>query len=102
MPKASNDYDFDGFEGLNLLDPQHPQSAATKAWVEAQIAAGGANYALQDYERTGTYVYVGYENSTTNAWFIYRRTLASNVRQQASGGSNYATAWTNRETQIYV
>ena len=101
MPIASNDYDFDGFEGLNLLDPQHPQSAATKAWVEAQIAAGGANYALQDYERTGTYVYVGVK-TTAGAWKVYRRTLSSNVWQKATGASNYSTAWTGRAALTYA
>lgn len=103
MPKASNTYDFDGYEGVNLLDPQHPQSAATKAWVESHFASGGSSngYQQQDYEKTGTYVYVGYKH-TDNRWYIYRRTVASNLRQYASGAASYATNWTGRAGLVYA
>lgn len=58
-------------------------------------------YLFQDYEKTGTYVYVGYENPDAR-WYIYRRTLSDNTRLYASGSSNYSTNWTNRESLGYA
>ena len=57
-------------------------------------------YQWQDYEKTATYVYVGYEASS-GEWFIYRRTVASNTRLYATGSSDYATNWTNRASLTY-
>lgn len=71
--------------------------------VTAQTYTEGSSttgYSWQDYEKTGTYVYVGYE-STGGAWYIYRRTIATNARLYATGASGYATAWTNRASQTY-
>lgn len=65
-------------------------------------SSGGANgYEFQDYEKTGTYVYVGYEESG-GAWYIYRRTLSTNAREYASGGSSYSTNWTSRSSLTYA
>lgn len=57
-------------------------------------------YTQQDYEKTSTYVYVGYEE-TGGAWYIYRRTIATNTREYATGASGYAAAWTNRAAETY-
>lgn len=59
-------------------------------------------FGFKDYERGGTYVYVGYQNPTTGGWYIYRRTLSDNTRTYASGGSSYATNWTGRAGLSYV
>lgn len=55
-----------------------------------------------DYEKTGTYVYVGYERASDGYWFIYRRTIATNSRQEATGTSSYATNWTGRAGLTYA
>lgn len=60
------------------------------------------NDRLQDQELTNTYAYVGYENTSDNSWYIYRRTRATNLRQYATGASDYATNWTNRGSLTYV
>jgi len=58
-------------------------------------------YSYQDYEKTDTYIYVGYTEAG-GAWYIYRRIIASNTRQYATGATDYATNWTNRGSQTYV
>jgi len=63
---------------------------------------GSTNLAFQDYEKTGTYVYVGYEDTVDASWYIYRRTIATNVRMYANGASSYATNWTGRAGLTYV
>ena len=63
--------------------------------------AGAAGYRYQDYEKTGTYVYVGYKN-TGGAWFISRRTIATGARLKASGSSSYSTNWTGRAGLTYA
>jgi hypothetical protein len=76
----------------------------TSQIIEAQLGLGssGTNgYEMQDYEKTATYVYVGYEESG-GAWYIYRRTIATNARAYASGSSGYAAAWTNRAAETYT
>lgn len=71
-------------------------------WVTQSGGGGGTNgYANQNYEKTGTYVYVGYEN-VSGAWYIYRRTVASGARLYATGGSGYGTNWTGRTGLTYV
>lgn len=47
------------------------------------------------------YVYVGYA-APSGAWYIYRRTRATNLRQYATGVSSYSTNWTNRGSLTYV
>lgn len=69
---------------------------------DAVAGVGGSSpLVFQDYEKTGTYVYVGYEHPTAGSWQVYRRTIASNVRQDASGASSYAAAWTGRAGLTY-
>lgn len=63
-------------------------------------ASTTTGYAWEDYEKTATYVYVGYEESG-GAWYIYRRTIATNVRMYATGASGYAAAWTARSSLTY-
>jgi len=72
-------------------------------WV-VQTGGGSAfsGYEFQDFEKTGTYAYVGYKHPTSGAWFIYRRTLATNARQFASGASSYSTNWSGRAALTYV
>jgi hypothetical protein len=61
--------------------------------------SGSSGYEWQDYEKTGTYVYVGYEQ-TGGAWYIYRRTIATNAREYATGGSGYD--WSSRGALSYA
>lgn len=60
------------------------------------------NDQFQNEERTDTYVYVGYENSVDNSWYIYRRTRATNLRQYATGLTDYATNWAGRGGLSYA
>lgn len=59
------------------------------------------HYAFQNYEKTSTYVYVGYEGDG-GIWYIYRRTIATNAREYATGATDYATNWTGRAGLTYV
>jgi len=71
-------------------------------WV-AQTGGGGGgstDYTYQDYDSTSTYVYVGYKN-TAGEWYIYRRTIATNLREYANGSVNYTTNWTGRAGLTY-
>ncbi len=70
-------------------------------YYESGGATASPVYAWQDYEKTATYVYVGYEE-TGGAWYIYRRTIATNAREYADGASSYSTNWTNRGSLTYV
>lgn len=47
-----------------------------------------------------TYKYFGFEDKD-GAWYIMRKTLATNVFLYAKGPSSYATAWTGRAGQSY-
>ena len=58
-------------------------------------------YAWQDYEKTSTFVYVGYKEPS-GAWYIYRRTIATNARLYARGAASYVAAWTARLSQTYL
>lgn len=92
------------------LNPMAPNgvSVAPESKVTVIGGTGGSSsttaspvYEYQNGPDYGaTYTYVGYKESG-GAWFIYRRTLATNVRQYASGTSNYATNWTNRASLTY-
>ena len=42
------------------------------------------------------------ELTSDGSWYIYRRTRATNVREYATGASNYATNWTGRAGLTYV
>ena len=68
-------------------------------WIDPPSTTNG--YTLQNTDKTSTYVYVGYSH-TDGRWYIYRRIIASNTRQYATGASSYATNWTNRGSQTYV
>lgn len=77
----------------------------TKNAIYDKIEALGpsvTNDQLQDQELTATYAYVGYENTADNSWYIYRRTRATNLRQYATGATDYATNWTGRAGLTYV
>jgi len=72
--------------------------------LEALQALSGSpttGYGVSNIEETGTYKYFGFENKD-GAWYIMRKTLATNVFQYASGTSDYATAWSNRASQTYA
>jgi len=64
-------------------------------------ASTTTGYAWEDYEKTSTYVYVSYL-SAGGAWYIYRRTVATNLREYASGANNYAANWAGRAGLSYA
>ena len=57
-------------------------------------------YDFKDQELTNDYAYVGYEEPA-GAWYIYRRTRAGNIREYATGTSDYTTNWTSRSSLTY-
>lgn len=68
---------------------------------ELSTGAGGEVYTYQNGPDYATnYVYVGY-SAPSGAWYIYRRTYSSDLRQYATGASSYATNWTNRASLTY-
>lgn len=69
-------------------------------WIDLPTG-GGEVYAEQNIERTGSYVYVGVE-APSGAWKVYRRTLAAGLREFATGGSGYGTAWSGRAGLPYA
>lgn len=81
-------------------DPTTNLQAATKQYVDTH--SGNTNERLQNEDRDATYAYVGYENSNDGSWYIYRRTRATNLRQYATGATDYATNWTGRAGLTYV
>ena len=68
------------------------------SWQTPAPTTTGDSY--QDYEKTSTYIYVGYEN-TDGSWYIYRRVIATNAREYATGATDYATNWTGRAGLTY-
>ena len=72
------------------------------SWQDSSGGSSNTNERLQNEDRTDTYAYVGYENSNDGSWYIYRRTRATNLRQYATGASDYATNWTNRGSLSYA
>lgn len=104
--RVASPVDLDGNTIDDGVDPVTDDALATKGYVDTHGGGGsgggpGSGYTLQDYEKAGAFVYVGYKN-TGGAWFIYRRTVASNVWQQAAGASAYSTAWTGRAGLTYA
>lgn len=57
---------------------------------------------LMDSELLDDYSYIGYEHETDGSWYIYRRTRDTNLREYASGSSDYLTNWTNRASLVYA
>lgn len=100
MRKLGSDLGADGFRSLELDFAVDPTEAVPLAQAQA-LAGGSSGYVYEDYDKSGGYVYVGYTNSS-GAWYIKRRTVISNVRQEAHGNSNYATNWTGRTGLIYA
>lgn len=81
----------------------HDDRYYTETEVDALLAAVDATSGFSptgDYDRTSTYVYLGYEHSD-GRWYIYRRTLSNNTKLYASGSSAYATNWTGRAGLTY-
>lgn len=77
-----------------------PTQQSVKAYVDALELQNG--FMLQDGTEYATdYAYVGYEHAD-NRWYIYRRTRATNVRQYATGTSDYATNWADKESLSYA
>lgn len=87
----------------------NPKRYYDKSQIDAILAGfvpntnpGASGYTIANGPQDdGDYVYVGLLNSNTGAWYIYRRTEATDVRQYAAGSSNYSTNWTNRESLSY-
>ena len=58
-------------------------------------------YAINDKGATSVYKYFGFQRSDAY-WYIMRKTIATNKFEYVAGSSAYATAWTNRASQIYT
>jgi hypothetical protein len=56
-------------------------------------------YKIQDVEEGDT-TYIGYADSDEN-WYILRLTSSETIFRYVAGTSDYATAWTNRGSQVY-
>lgn len=69
-------------------------------WIDPPSSAPPV-FALQDQEKTGVFAYVGLEEPG-GGWKVYRRTLASNLMEYATGGSGYGTAWAGRAGLTYA
>lgn len=86
-------------QGIRVADP--PQFTAVGSTSSGGSTPASVVYEFQDYEKTGTYVYVGYKASN-EAWYIYRRTISTNARLYAEGASDYLTNWTNQGSLSYA
>ena len=87
------------------MKPINQQYHNLDSTIEASYVdnhSGNTNERLQNEDRDATYAYVGYENTSDNSWYIYRRTRATNLREYATGASSYSTNWTNRGSLTYV
>lgn len=71
------------------------------AWVAQTGGSGSSGYVFRNEENLGVYAYVGYEKPGAD-WYIYRRTLASNLREYATGVSGYGAGWTGRAGLTYA
>lgn len=88
----------------------NPQRYYNKSQIDALFAgftpSGGGStntYALEDGPDYQTdYVYVGMLDATTGAWYIYRRTIATNIRLYAQGSSGYTASWAGRTGLSYA
>lgn len=105
-PRAWQNHSQGGTDTLDaaaLIDLEQRVYDGAVADAVAQSGGGGGSngYTNQDYEKTGTYVYVGYKH-TDGRWYIYRRTIATGLRQYTNGASNYSTNWTGRAGLTYA
>lgn len=104
MEKLGSDLGTDTFriflEDGDATDPQQPVPLSQLEDMLAGLGGSGG-YSQQDYAKDATYVYVGYKN-VSGAWYIYRRTIATNARQYAVGASSYTANWTGRTGLTYV
>lgn len=69
-------------------------------WEELIIGKPTDAYAISNTEDAGTYKYFGFENKD-GAWYILRKTVATNIYLYTYGASGYATGWTNRASHSY-
>jgi len=77
---------------IDDTDPQNPI-------INASGGSGVDGFAFQDYDKTSSHVYVGYEHPD-DRWYIYRRTVANNAREYAQGSSGYD--FSNRASEVYI
>ena len=72
-------------------------------WEDLIIETGKPTdaYAICNTEDAGTYKYFGFENKD-GAWYILRKTVATNIYLYVYGASNYSTGWTNRASHTYA
>jgi len=97
---------FDPILGRARAEGKRPETVVGGGTSTTVSGGGGVAPASPIYQYqdgpdyTGTYSYVGYEESG-GAWYIYRRTVASGLREYATGSSDYATHWANRASESY-
>lgn len=60
----------------------------------------GSRYGYSDHTSDDDYVYVGYV-ADDGDWYVWRRDLATDVRDKAVGVGGYPAAWTDREALSY-
>jgi hypothetical protein len=59
-------------------------------------------YDIRNIEEDVTYKYFGFEERGGTNWRIMRKTLATSVFMYATGTTDYATAWTNKASEVYA
>jgi hypothetical protein len=59
-------------------------------------------YDIRNIEEDVTYKYFGFEERGGTSWRIMRKTLATSAYLYATGTTDYATAWTNKATEVYA
>lgn len=69
-------------------------------WEDLILGKPTDAYAISNTEDAGTYKYFGFENKD-GAWYILRKTVATNIYLYTYGASGYATGWTNRASHSY-
>lgn len=95
-----------GVPEITREEHQHNLHAKRVVSIDASgnivpTVAATSSYGINNTEDTGTYKYFGFE-SASGAWYIMRKTIATNTYLYSAGTSSYATAWTNRASQDYA
>jgi len=99
---------IDGTDGAGLITGGTANQILVKQsgtdydadWEDLILGKPTDAYAISNTEDAGTYKYFGFENKD-GAWYILRKTVATNIYLYTYGASAYATGWTNRASHSY-